>query len=429
MDAILGSDSPPAQSPEPTGDSPGAPAQPDPSANSPSLAGPGQGGGFNWIFGGEGSEGAQDGVQPGETPPATPAAQPDAKSIDELFDAAIPAVPDWLKGAEQKKLDDFSGMRELLRKQTHDNQALQLQIAEARKAAPAAGGEGAQPMPESEAVKALQAEIATLKPAAEQWRTEEARRGIGESVGFRKEFDAPRSAILKELTTAAKKAGIDNPESAAEEFLRLESEYDQTEWIADNFDDDDSRPAKFFGTKGKEFRSLTDRANAELSAPDPIARLKDWQDYEAAFSTKFAATMSDSIKGQFLSAFPRVRAQLLDGQAGDPLFFQTESGVSTLNGIMERLQSGNGIAPEEVIAGLASIERANAYRALAAQMSQRIQELQKQIGTNSRVDPGANFQQTPAPDGGNGTPDNMPNFGPGRFAPLVSPEQLGAALR
>lgn len=445
MDAILGDSPAPSSATTPPtaaggqaeGTPTDAPAQPDPSpADSPALADPGQGGGFNWIFGGgdggDTTDASRSDAGDGEQPDGGQQSQGDggdAPDIDSLFSKAVPELPDFLKDGDSSQIDSWKKMRETTSGLTHQVAALQIELAEARKGGGTGEGDGAQPMPESDAVKALQAQIAQLKPAAQQWQEEEARRGIGESVAFRKEFDAPRSAILRELTTAAKKAGIENPESAAEEYLRLETEYDQSEWIADNFEEEDGRPAKFFGSKGKEFRDLTERANGELSAPDPISRLKDWQEYEAAFSTKFAATMGDAIQQQFRAAFPRVRSQLLDQTSGDPLYFGTESGVKALQDITERIESGTGIAPEEVLAGLASIDRANTYQALATRLAAQVQDLRKQLGTSARVEPGSQFQQDPPPDGGNASPDNMPSFGAGKFQPLVSPEQLAGALR
>ena len=419
----------------------GNPAQLDPSAKSP--ANPGQGGKFDHLF-------ADSNDQPGDSapPPADSpgsggaldflfAPAPDAETrtedsqdapqigdieqaIARLVDAKIPDLPDFLTGKPGEVIDNWKAVKAQVKDLSAKLAVAQLE----RRAAPAA--KPGEAMPETEAVAKLTARIKELEPAAKQWEVEAARRGIGESIAFRHQFDAPRAAILRELEAAAKKAGLPEPREAAEEFARKGSEIDLEEWADENLEGND-RVRAFFLRKGAEFLALSHVAKTEIEAPDPVAKLREWEQHEAAMATRIGVKMSEALKGQFAAAFPRVRAELLAEGTGDPLFFSTPSGSALLESLAKRVTEGQAFTPEEIMAGQASIHRADVYSAAYKKAWSRIQELEAALGKAGAVDPGRAFVQ-PAPKGGEPDRSALPTFG-GRapIRPLVSAEDLARA--
>lgn len=417
----------------------GNPAQLDPSANSANF---GQGGKYDHLFGGDDQPGdnapppsdspgngggafdflfqdrpAPDAQAPADDAPATGDIE---AAIARLIDAKIPDLPDFLTGKPDELIDNWKALKAVAKDATAKAALSQL---ERRTAPPAKPGEA---MPETEAVAKLTARIAELEPAAKQWEAEAARRGIGESIAFRHQFDAPRASILRELEAAAKKAGLPEPREAAEEFARNGSEIDLEEWADDNLPDND-RVRAFFLRKGAEFLALSHDAKAELEAPDPVSKLREWEQQEAAMATRIGVKMSEALKGQFAAAFPRARADLLAEGSGDPMFFSTPAGSAHLEAIAKRVTEGQAFTPEEIIAGQASIIRAEVYATGYKKLWTQVQELKAALEKAGAVDPGRAFVQ-PAPKGGEPDRSNLPTFGSRQpIRPLVSPEELARA--
>lgn len=357
--------------------------------------------------------------------PATATGAPDLSAhVQALIDAGIPDVPEFLKGSPDGLKDNWKSLKAVAKKLTEDNLALQMAL-KGKPAAPAAA-EG-QALPETEAVAQLQARIAELEPAARQWQETQARSQIGETLAFRDQFDKPRATILREATAALKKAGVEDPETAAGEFLRLGSEADMLEWLEER--EISGVSERLLREKGAAFIDLTHDAEIEQQAPDPIARLRHWQEMEIAMGTKIAARMSDALKGQFLAAYPQARSLALDAENGDPTFFGTAGGMAHLESIASRLEAGEGFSPTEILEAMAHRPRADAYRALAERQAKELAELRQKVAAFNSADPGRSFVPgalpgaTPAPDAA------MPQFGGrSRMAPLIPADQIAAQL-
>jgi hypothetical protein len=382
------------------------------------------------------------GSPPPAAPPGTPAPQQTAPPPTQP--ATTPAAGEWTLERfladkiakpedlfqDQGRITQFRDLRTLFENAARENQALHLELAQLRKAPPAAAADGtpAPVMPETEAVETLRRQLAELEPAAKQWQAEEARRNLQSLPSFRREFDAPRAGILRELNAAAEEIGLDDAQ--VQEFLGLGSEYKQARWITENIDD--KTAADLFKAKGANFLSLSKNAEAIVQSDDPLARLKEWEDYEAAFSTKVAAKLDGAIAQQYQAAASRV-VQRLTGS--EDQYFQTDAGKAALGAIQKRFADGVGVAPEELVEALAHRSRADAYEAFAGRILQKLQAAEKEVARLSGMDPARRFLQGGPPPvnpvSGGSKPDFLgalddPALGAPR--PLISEEALAVAL-
>lgn len=385
-------------------------------------------------------------VKPGGAPspaaqPGTPAPQPTAAPAKP---AAAPVASEWTLERfladkiakpedlfqDGKRIDQFRELRTLFEGAAKENQALQLELAQLRKAAPVAAADGAPApvMPETEAVETLRRQLAELEPAAKQWQAEQARRDLQTLPSFRREFDAPRAGILRELNATADEIGIEADQ--VQEFLSLGSEYKQARWIAENIDD--KTAADLFKAKGASFLGLTKDADAIVKSDDPFARLKEWEDYEAAFSTKVAAKLDGAIAQQYQAAASRVVQKLA---TSEDHYFQTDAGKAALGAIQKRFADGVGVAPEEMVEALAHRGRADAFQAFSERLLQKLQIAERELQRLTGMDPSRRLLQTApsaAPQSkGGAVPDFLgalddPALGAPK--PLVSEEALAVAL-
>lgn len=423
------------------------PAKPDP--DNPDNPNPKD---SDWMFGKPDPDAADPNADPDPNKPDPDDSKPDPNkpaapdsieaiqkllqdgAVDAVVKHLMPDVPEFLAQGDKAQIDSWQKMRDTLSQSANKVASLQLQLQKR----PTPDGKN---LPETEAVAQLTARIQELEPAASKWQEIEARNQIADSPAFREKFDRTRADIVSELTAAARKSGAENPEALAEEFLTLGTGIDMTEWVDGQFQaaedaTDEQKSAierfkGFFTAQGEKFRSLTKEAQAEIEAPNPIERLKDYREYEAAFGTRMAVKMSDGIKAQFQAAVPRARTSLM---ASDPEFFQTEPGVAALDGIAKRMADGGGVGPDEVVEALAQGPRADAYRALAGDLMKQITALESRLIELGDLDPGRDVlfgSAPPAKGGDNPNPTNMPEFGTGApsVEPLVTPEQMAAALK
>lgn len=344
----------------------------------------------------------------------------------ERFLAEKIATPEELF-SDERKISQFKELRSLFESAAKENQALHLELAQARKSTPApSDGTAAPVMPESEAVETLRRQLAELEPHAKAWQAEQARRDLRANPAFRREFDAPRAAVLRELEAARAEIGLE--EGELREFLELGSEYKQARWINENLEDPTA--VALFKEKGAKFLNLTKESESVLNSDDPFAALKEWEDYEAAFSTQVAAKLDESIARQFQSAGVRV-IERLTGEGGDE-YFRTEAGKSALGAIQKRFADGVGVPPEEMVEALAHRSRADAYEALSGRLLKRLTEAESEVKRLRGMDPARQLLQPPPASGGGSSqaPDTLSGFDGDSLVPkpLISEEALAAAL-
>lgn len=338
-------------------------------------------------------------------------------SIEEFVSKHI-ADPETLFQGDGRKITQFKELRGLFEGATRDLAAAQLELSQLRASRPAAApGDGVQ-LPETEAVQKLTAEIEALKPAAQKWQEIEARQALAQNPAFRNEFDAPRADILREMEATAAEIGLEQED--VEEFLSLDSEYKQARWIKDNVEDDVA--AQLYREKGRQFLSLTSQAKSVLESKDPVAALREWEDYNNAFATKFAAKLEESAARELQSATSKVVSELSAG--GDP-FFATDSGKAVLADLNRRASEGRGFAADEVVQAVAMARSAEAYQALAASLKERAEAAEAELARLRGLSP---VPRPPAPSSGPQAPArDLYGFGPteGGPAPMIRLSQIG----
>lgn len=374
MLGALGGDQPAPQ------DTPAPEPQPDPTPKPPS-ADP-----MDDLMAGFGAEPEPEPQPDPPTPEPDPdeaSPAPEADDFDALFDSVVPEKPDWLKG--EKELKGWADHRRALKETEAARAALEMELAELRSSGSSASQDAPQPLPESEAVQKLQQELEALKPAAEKWQAEEARRELRHTRSYQEQFERPRLGILRELNATAQKIGLN--EQQVEDFLRQGSEYDQQQWLEENIEDPVAQ--RIFTAKGSTFLDISKQAEQVQDAPDPIRQLKEFQEAEDAMAHDYAIKLSEGITRQLKSAAVAFR----DASKSDPFFASTQLGQQTLHEIDQRLADSNGFTPEEIIAGVAAIKKADAMQAMLIKARGEIAKLKEAASKQKQLDPGARLLQ------------------------------------
>ena len=396
----------PGATPTPAPATPPAPAAPNP---------------FDGTFGIDiGPAPTAPSITPAAIPGATPPAQPAGGfSIEEFVSRHI-ADPEALFQGDGRKIGQFKELRGLAEGAMRDLSAAQLELAQLRQAGgttplPVTGA----PLPETEAVQKLTAEIEALKPAAQRWQEQEARQSLRTNPAFRHEFDQPRAAILREIEATATEIGLEKKD--VEDFLRLETEFKQAKWIKENVDDDVA--AQLYKEKGKAFLGLSNQAKAVIESADPIAALRDWEDYNSAFGTKLAAKLEEGAAKELQAATSRVITNLAQSQ--DP-FFTTESGKSVLSELTQRASDGRGFSAEEVVEAVALARSATAYQTLAQNLQQRVVAAEREVARLKGFAPNP-LPPDPLRGGSNTAPADLYGFGAGNdlsLTPMIRADQI-----
>lgn len=327
---------------------------------------------------------------------------------------------------DPKKIEQFGGLRDLAGNALKANQALELENAQLKAAGAGKLPEGSV-IPESEAITALQGELKEFKADAGLWKEEQARRDLAESPSFRREHDAPRAGILRELNATA--GEVEMTKENVQDFLKLGTEFKQAKWIEENVEDETA--AGLFKAKGAAFLGLSNQKADALQAVDPIAELQNWQDQEDAFGNQMAVKMNDDISRQFQAAGVRVFAKLT-GEDGN-IYYKTDAGQAALGEIQQKLADGQGFTPEESITAHAAVGERDAYQALAARFAEQVSTLTAEVNVLKGIDPTANLLGAPGPPvvGGAAPAAGVDPFAGGETAEsgtLISNEQLAASL-
>lgn len=356
---------------------------------------------------------------PAPAPGTSPQPSAGGFSIEDFVSRHI-ADPETLFQGDGRKISQFKELRGLFEGATRDLAAAQLELSQLRQAGPSnvPPGTGA-PLPETEAVQKLTAEIEALKPAAQKWQEIEARKALSQNPAFRHEFDQPRAAILREIEATASEIGLEKKD--VEEFLRLDTEFKQAKWIKENVEDDVA--ADLYREKGRQFLGLTHQAKAVLQSDDPIAALREWEDYNSAFASKFAAKLEENAAKELQSATGRVITNLSVGT--DP-FFTTESGKAVLSDLNRRANEGRGFSAEEVVEAIALSRSAAAYQTLAQNLQQRALAAEKEVARLRGLSP-TPLPPDPLRGGSPSSPGDLYGFGSndgGGIKPLIRADQI-----
>lgn len=357
---------------------------------------------------------------PASTAPATPSAG-GGFSIEDFVSRHI-ADPESIFQGDGRKISQFRELRGLFEGATRDLAAAQLELTQLRQAggaAPAPGAGSGAPLPETEAVQKLTAEIEALKPAAQRWQEQEARQNLRQNPAFRHEFDQPRAAILREIEATASEVGLEKKD--VEEFLRLDTEFKQAKWIKDHVEDDVA--AQLYKEKGREFLGLSNQAKTVLESDDPIAALREWDDYNSAFASKFAAKLEESAARELQSATGKVVSNLM---AGDNPFFATDSGKAVLSDLNRRASEGRGFSAEEVVESMALASAAPVYQALAQNLQQRALAAEQELARLKSMNPNP-IPPDPMRGGEAPAPGDLYGFGSADGAgirPLIRADQI-----
>jgi hypothetical protein len=351
------------------------------------------------------------------------AAAPEVSAVSGLsledFVSKHIADPDTLFQGDGRKISQFRELRGLFEGATRDLAAAHLELSQLRQSQVAAPVSNGAPLPETEAIQKLTAEVEALKPAAQRWQEQEARQSIRQTPAFRAEFDAPRAEILREIGEVSDEIGLDRED--VEEFLRLDTELKQSKWIRENVDDSDA--ADIYRQKGKAFLSMTKQATAVLESADPIAALRDWEDYNSAFATKFAAKLEESAAKELQGATSRVLGQLSAG--ADP-FFATDSGKAVLSDLTRRAAEGRGFSADEVVEAVAMSRSAAAYQALAQNLQHRALAAERELARLRGLNP-TPIPPDPLRGGAAPAPGDLYGFGShdgSGIRPLILADQI-----
>lgn len=345
--------------------------------------------------------------------PAAGEQQPDGWTLEKFFAERYPERPDWLK--DEKGVNEWKSARELSRKQLeaiNDLSARELtlkQELEAMKAAVAA--KGAATLPETEAVKKLQLELADFQKKHQEelaeWSAHKAKADLAANPAFMAEFDGKRAVLHEEASDIAKAAGID--EQLVEAVFGARNEYDLVKALEKV---EDETAAGLLKDKGRAFLAMTKQKENALKGPNVMEDLKRWQDYEQSMQGALTARFGDALKQQFNAAMPAVVEKL--NKSGD-VFFGTAVGKTVLEQIASRFSQGIDLKPDEVVESLALAASAGVYRQTAENLGKQLAEAQTLLARYQAADPAAIGGGSAPPDPG-GQPQGLLS---GMFAGLM----------
>jgi hypothetical protein len=304
----------------------------------------------------------------------------------------VPETPEGIA-----KVEDWKAQRTLLSKALEDLKAVSIEN-EMLKATGAKSAEAAKPgapvMPESDAIKALQLELESVKTSTatelEEYRQHKARAELQDNHAFKAEFDGKRAAILDEMTGVVKDAELD--EKLVNTLLEAGSEYKINKALEEVTD----KTAKsLLASKAKSFLEISKAKDAALSKP--IDEVKRWKDYHESLNGVMVTQVNERLRGGFVTAAAEVAAKLTSAD-GD-IFFRTPGGAATLQQLTQRFQQGLDLTPAEVVEALAMRDGFQVYRGLSEKQAKTINELRALVQRYENQDP-SKVVDPAAPKGG-----------------------------
>jgi hypothetical protein len=326
-------------------------------------------------------------VTPG-TPAAevTPASPPGAwtpEQFDSWYNAKHPEAPEGIA-----KIEDWRTARTTAAKITRQLFEKEMTLTERESelaaaradlaAAKAAGGSG---LPEAEAVKQLQAELAAERQgkAAElkEWNDHKAKMALESNHAFLAEFDGRRAAIKADAMEIATEAGIS--EDVVNAVLGASSKYQLTKAL-DGIED--AAAVKLLSDLGSDFIKLT--AERETAVKNPVDHLKKWEDYNTAVQGNMAQGFRKQAVDTWTGAVPEAIAEL-----GDDPFFKTQAGQVELAAIEAQITSGRLPNVRQSIVALAKAQSSDFYLEAWQAGRAEVARLKSELAKYSAADPGA----------------------------------------
>ncbi len=337
-----------------------------------------------------------------ETPPATEA-KAAGFSMEAWLKEQYPEAPEGIA-----KVDNWKASRDINVKliQTLAEKEAELEAARATGAAGAGGsgrgsegsgqGDGAT-LPETEAVKRLSLEMATLQAKYDkklgEYTTHKAAGELEANHAFRQEHDGQRAALFDAAKEVAGEAGIS--EETLQAIFDADSEYQMAKALGAV---EDETAAGLLKEKANHFRGLT-RAK-EIALKSPTAELQKWRDYEAGMPGVLSGKITEGLRQRFAAEAQTVGKELTDPATGE-LFFLTPAGKAVLAQIQSRFDEGFDVTPAEHVRHMAMAEAMPIYRDVAAKQAATIVELQQRLSRYEKAEP-AQRGAPPAAGGGKG---------------------------
>ncbi|SKA84908.1 hypothetical protein SAMN02745166_01072 [Prosthecobacter debontii] len=323
---------------------------------------------------------------------------PPSFDFDKWYNDKCPENPDGTKIA---KLEDWKSIRATLGAAMKDVQALTAEklMLEHKLAQQPAKTPG---MPQTDAVKRLQAELEANRAATESLKQQhaselaeftafKASQELASNPAFRAEYDGRRASILDEMKGVAKEAGLE------EKVVTAVLEAKSLLQIATALEGVENPTVKALLTEGaKSFMDLTAKREAALKG-DPLAELNKWKDYSQAQQGVMAARFTDALKSQLVAAVPAV-AETLMGEKGN-VYFRTPAGQAVMQQIGKRFEAGYDLTAQEVTEHMAKSAGFDFYANLCQDLMSKVTGLEQQLARYGSLEPN---QGGRAPGGGGG---------------------------
>lgn len=329
------------------------------------------------------------------TPTPAAGAKYDAAAFDAWYNEKHPEAPSGIAKIEDWKTARAAKAtvtRQLFEKEmTLSEREAELATARADlAAAKAAGGSG---LPEAEAVKQLQAELAAERQgkAAElkEWNDHKAKMALEGNHAFLAEFDGRRAAIKADAMEIATEAGIS--EDVVNAVLAAGSKYQLTKALEGI---EDAAAVKLLSDLGGDFIKLT--AERETAIKNPVDHLKKWEDYNAAVQGNMAQGFRKQAIDTWTGAVPEAIAEL-----GDDPFFKTQAGQAELAAIEAQITSGRLPNVRQSIVALAKAQSSDFYLEAWQAGRAEVAKLKAELAKYGAADPGV----TPAGPPGRAAPN------------------------
>jgi hypothetical protein len=324
-------------------------------------------------------------------PAAAPAPEPTPAAVtatgwEKWIEEHYPEAPEGIA-----KVDNWKASRDINVKliQTLAEKEAELVAARATGAAPSDA------LPETEAVKRLSLEMATLQAKYDkelgEYSTHKAAGELEANHAFRQEHDGQRAALFDAAKEVTGEAGIS--EETLQAIFDADSEYKMAKALGAV---EDETAAGLLKEKANQFRGLT-RAK-ELALKSPTAELQKWRDYEAGMPGVLSGKITEGLRQRFAAEAQTVGRELSDPATGE-LFFRTPAGKAVLAQIQSRFDEGFDVTPAEHVRHMAMAEAMPIYRDVAAKQAAAIVELQQRLSRYEKAEPA---QGGRAPEGGKG---------------------------
>jgi hypothetical protein len=313
-----------------------------------------------------------------ETPEVTPTAPAafSAEAFDKWYNEKHPEAPDGIA-----KIEDWKTARTAKANLTRTLFTKEMELDEARKELATAKAAGLSALPETEAVKALQAELEAERTSKAtelaEWQAHKAKQALEGNHAFLAEFDGTRAAIRADALAVAQEAGID--EAVVTAILGAGSRYQLAKALEAV---EDPAASRLLEGMGNDFIRLTSERDAAVKSP--VDHLKKWEDYNTAMQGNMTRGLQQKAVDTWAGAVPNAVKSL----EAEP-FFRTAAGMAELAEIEANITSGRLPNVEQSITALAKAQASDFYREAWAAGRAEVATLKAQLAKYGAADPAA----------------------------------------